>query len=122
MREIKFRAWDGTQWIYSECVSKDSDGWSILCNKDDSWYACLEPQQYTGLLDKNFIEIYEEDIVYMVGVIPGVEIDGIGIVKFIDGSYIVENMGGNDGWELFQEGAEIKVIGNKFDNPELFKN
>ncbi|MGQ0440784.1 hypothetical protein ACT4UT_30750, partial [Bacillus sp. B-TM1] len=33
MREIKFRAWDGTDWVYSECISKDGINWWILNNQ-----------------------------------------------------------------------------------------
>lgn len=62
MREIKFRAWIGESWVYSESISKDNDVWRILNHEDDNWWACLEPQQYTGLKDKNDKEIYEGDI------------------------------------------------------------
>ncbi|HDR6754791.1 TPA: hypothetical protein QCV70_001607 [Bacillus cereus] len=62
MREIKFRAWDGTSWVYSECISKDGINWWILNNEDDNWLTCLDPQQYTGLKDKNGKEIYEGDV------------------------------------------------------------
>ncbi|CAI8881122.1 hypothetical protein EMIT079MI2_300032 [Bacillus sp. IT-79MI2] len=76
-------------------------------------------RQYTGLNDQNGTGIFEKDIVHTVGVIPGVEIDDIGIVKFINGSYVVESLDGTDGWELFEEGAEVEVLGNVFEDGEL---
>jgi hypothetical protein len=80
----------------------------------------FEKTMFTGMLIlKGAIRVYEKDIVHAVGVIPGVEIDAIGIVKFIDGCWMVEKIDGSDGWLLFQEGVEIEVLGNPFENPEL---
>lgn len=62
MREIKFRGWVGDGFIFSECVYQDNDVWRILSPNDDNWWACLDPQQYTGLKDKNDKEIYKGDV------------------------------------------------------------
>ncbi|HDX9607351.1 TPA: hypothetical protein ROY11_004489 [Bacillus cereus] len=80
----------------------------------------FEKVLYTGLLIvKSGIEVAEKDIVRIRGVIPGVEMNDIGIVEFIEGSWMVEKIDRSDGWYLFQEGAEIEVLGNVFENPEL---
>ncbi|MFB5758941.1 hypothetical protein [Paenibacillus medicaginis] len=42
-----------------------------------------------------------------------------GVVKYIDGSYLLEDLDGKDGDYLFSESAEIKVVGNVWNNPEL---
>lgn len=124
MREIRFRGFCKVR----DAVWRQDPDYIDLNGRcfDKCWADLVEDEdyflvQYTGFKDKDGTEIFEKDIVHIVGVIPGVEIDEIGIVKFIEGSWMIENLKGNDGWMLFQEGTEIEVLGNVFENTELLQ-
>jgi uncharacterized phage protein (TIGR01671 family) len=123
MREIKFRAWDlefKKMWLPHdscfECLKHENQQASITgFMMSDTCHL----MQYTGLKDKNGIEIYEEDVLSKTHEIQtfireviwnkkyaffGLA-DDLGLVHNID-AYI----------------NEYAVIGNIYENPELFKN
>lgn len=75
-REIKFRGWDGLEFIFME-LGAGRSRWSDIWNCGSFKYV----EQYTGLKDKNGVEIYEHS-----------EIDKKFIVLFVKGSYVLHDI------------------------------
>jgi len=125
MRGIKFRAWDKK---YNEMLYDDF----ILFNgmiyreprdfEDGRNTNALEIMQFTGLLDKRGIEIYEGDIL-MWGSEDGTikTCNGYGVVEYWDGDgcYEIKDIKGvTNGISCT---SYNEVIGNIYENPELLE-
>lgn len=125
MREIKFRFWD-TRFQRFEAAGYmfGPDGPQFPTDK-------IIPQQYTGLKDKNGVEIYEGDIV-SCDQAQDLGFKVVGVVHY--GNNYRESPGWCDpriylDTRPFEEyGSEFcifhkqpEVIGNIYENPELLK-
>lgn len=110
MREIKFRVWDSHRKImYQVDPLSFSNGAGIL-------------MQYTGVKDKNGVEIYEGDIIrghtgrYQVDCVVRWSLGNCGFIAeptITDRTYLCLNPGSTKSYE---------VIGNIYENPELVSN
>lgn len=142
MREIKFRGKDSItgEWVCGDLSTKNLFN-TTLIYREEWWDVEVDPEtvgQYTGLKDKNGVEIYEGDILKMHQFLfDGNEYDKetIGVIKWgeygwllsqIDGKEVNEYMGYKNGegetylihfYGLHEESFEI--IANIHDNPEL---
>ena len=140
MKEIKFRAWDKNTkimipWdhLVKSRISFRTFRWALVSENSEN----IELMQYTGLKDKNGVEIYEGDI-------EQAENGDKNVIVFLlkAGTYCVMPMDiylNNDyqneafsqefmygfGYDLFFDnltpGKYLNIIGNRYENPELLK-
>lgn len=130
----KFRFYDKKYkiWLNPECVWLDEkgnfrgiDGVNRFESFDDKDIILM---QYTGLNDKNGVEIFESDIVRSCVLINGHLYEYVGQVKFVAFSWNVVDKKQTyypfynyiDGYP--DEIWEIEVIGNIYQNPELLES
>lgn len=106
MREIKFRAWDATD---KRMLPSAYGNIGIFEQLEGATYdGEITVMQYTGLKDKNGVEIYEGDIATWYGIKAQ--------VHWADGH--AGFMHGSD--SIYKRYAEqCEVIGNIYENPGL---
>ncbi|HEU6713249.1 TPA: YopX family protein [Streptococcus pneumoniae] len=109
-----------TQQVYFENGLPDDR--DIYCYDFDE----IELMQSTGLKDKNGKEIFEGDIVRTtrflgradeIGGFYGYDKEFIGIVKQLEGSWVIDT--GSDAVCLWTEIEENEIIGNIYENKEF---
>ena len=119
MRQFEVRAWDKKNNCMCEVTAIDFEDESVCV---DTWFCCWlikddhELMQWTGLLDKNGVKIFEGDIV----VINDIE-DLPYTIRYIGGAYEMQSIKRVNVKFLLLSytTSNIKIIGNIFENPEL---
>lgn len=121
-REIKFRAWHPTQGMtMAPVLSTSSYTGKVICTgyDKDLHEVTLHLMQYTGLKDKNGVDIYDSDLL---------KVDGSGVCECvicpINGvvfESVKDDMQNTTAHDCAMEQDEYVVIGNVHQNPELLK-
>ena len=132
MREIKFRGRSATKcaaldikfgdWVYGSFIQTNVDAPCIISGNGEQFEIDLETLgQFTGLTDRNGVEICEGDVLIVNGHLKKVvslevrtsKRRGHGESYFETGLHIVSGYGNGEN--------SLEVIGNIHENPELLE-
>ena len=124
----KFRAWDKRKQLMREVAvlhfNKNGnvsgiEYWKTPYDLQSIHANYINVMQSTGLKDKNGVEIFEGDIVKIIGDVLG---DDMSVIRFTEGGFYLDYKNLDTEFELlYSIDLPIEIIGNIYENPELLE-